>query len=129
MARSQLLVQHCARCRIHVHFPLPLCPECGGALIYREVGGRGTIATFTLISKTTVPGFEDGPFAVGWVDLIEEDGLRLFGFIETRNMARLRIGMPVVASFRPAGEARLLLFRPDPRHAEPFEDRSALNKE
>ena len=94
-ARGQLAIQRCEACRQWIHLPQPWCPSCGGrSLAYEPVSGRGVVHTFTVVHRTFVPGFET-PYAVGWIDLPEQEGLRAFGNV----VGDVEIGAPVEVWF------------------------------
>lgn len=117
---GRLEIQRCASCRRWVHFPDVRCPSCGSTeLGFEPVSGRGEVATFTLVHRPFVPGFAaDVPYAVGWIDLEEQAGLRVFADLVDVEPDDVRIGLPVevtfterdgwgtIASFRPRGRPR-----------------------
>ncbi|ASU82995.1 hypothetical protein CDO52_09515 [Nocardiopsis gilva YIM 90087] len=98
---GRLVIQRCAGCRRYVHFPEPACPFCRGtALGFEPVSGRGHVLTYTVIHRPFVPGFADlAPYAVAWVELVEQPGLRAFGGIRGCPTDGITIGMPVAATF------------------------------
>lgn len=119
---GRLEIQRCASasCRRWVHFPDVRCPSCGATgLAFEPVSGRGEVATFTLVHRPFVPGFaDDVPYALGWIDLEEQAGLRVFADLVEIAPGDVRIGLPVevtfteragwgtIASFRPRGQPR-----------------------
>jgi uncharacterized protein len=98
---GRLDLQRCTSCRRFVHFPEYRCPWCGSIeLGYETVSGRGQVHTFTVVWRTGAPGYtERVPYALAWVDLIEQDGLRAFGNVHGTEPAALAIGMPVEVCF------------------------------
>jgi uncharacterized protein len=114
---GRLDIQRCAACRRWVHFPDVRCPSCGSTeLPFEPVTGRGVVATFTVVHRPFVPGFAaDVPYAVGWVDLEEQPGLRVFADLVDVAPGDVRIGLPVEVTFteRP-GWGLIPGFRPRP---------------
>ncbi|MES2171865.1 MAG: Zn-ribbon domain-containing OB-fold protein [Actinomycetota bacterium] len=98
---GRLTVQRCDFCRLWQHFPESRCPACGSTSLHFEaVSGRGTIDTFTVVHRSFVPGFDDeAPYAVGWIALPEQPGLRVFADFVGIDHDSLFIGMPVEVTF------------------------------
>ena len=102
----------CADCRHWVHFPEPWCPACASERLHEEAvpdqDAWGVLETFTVIHRVFVPGFEGrAPYAVGWVGLDLQPGLRVFAGLVGIDHHRLRIGQRVrpEAGTGPSGEA------------------------
>jgi hypothetical protein len=98
---GRLEIQRCRSCRRWVHFPDVRCPGCGGTeLAFEPVSGRGVVGTFTLVHRSFVAGFaDDVPYAVGWIDLVEQDGLRVFADLVEIPAENVRIGLHVEVTF------------------------------
>jgi uncharacterized OB-fold protein len=112
--RGELRIQHCTECGLHQHYPRLYCSHCGAdALEWVTASGRGAVHSFTVIRQNGVPPFgERLPFVVALVDL-EEDGARMLATMPKCAPADARIGMEVVAEFRPGTErAAFVDFRP-----------------
>lgn len=71
---------------------LPACPTCGawqwyplagrpcghpGELEWRDLGGHGTIFTFTRVERSFLPSGSNPPYTVALVELDEAPGVRL----------------------------------------------------
>jgi uncharacterized OB-fold protein len=99
--QGRLELQRCQDCGRWIHFPDHLCPACGSdRLAYEEAIGEGAIESFTIIHRVFVPGFEDSaPYAVGWVALDLQPGLRLFADLVHVPHDLLRIGLQVSPTF------------------------------
>jgi uncharacterized OB-fold protein len=113
---GRLELQRCGRCRRYIHFPDFLCPTCGSDdLRFESVDGHGRIDTFTVVHRVFVPGFEqDAPYAVGWVLLDAQPGLRVFAGLVDVPRDGLAIGLPVTACFTEReGWGLMLGFTPD----------------
>lgn len=98
---GRLALQRCQECRRWVHFPDFACPACGSERLgFEEASGEGTIETFTVIHRVFVPGFEESaPYAVGWIALDLQRGLRVFADFVDIPHDRLEIGLPVSPTF------------------------------
>jgi hypothetical protein len=98
---GRLELQRCRTCRRYIHFPDFTCPFCGAEdLGFEGVDGHGRVDAFTVVHRVFVPGFESlAPYAVGWVQLDAQPGLRVFaGFVDIPR-ERLAIDLPVTACF------------------------------
>jgi uncharacterized protein len=103
--RGELRIQRCTTCRLHQHYPRSMCSHCGAdTLEWVTASGRGTVHSFTVIRQHGVPPFDAWvPFVVALVEL-EESGARMLATMPSLAPEAARIGMPVVADFRPATE-------------------------
>jgi hypothetical protein len=110
-----LAIQRCAGCGSFVHFPEPSCPRCRGAeLAFERVSGRGAVHTFSIVHRSSAPGYSAAtPYVIAWIDLVEQAGLRAFGNV--LDAADVYIGLAVEVCFedRP-GFGRIPQFRPAP---------------
>jgi uncharacterized OB-fold protein len=96
-AQGRLVIQHCVACGADTHFPSDVCGGCGAPDPgWREVGGRGVVHTFSVVHRTTVPGFAV-PFVIAWIDL--DDGPRVFGNVVGCPPGDVHIGQPVRVVF------------------------------
>jgi uncharacterized OB-fold protein len=112
--RGELRIQRCNSCGLHQHYARMLCSHCGSLdLDWVTASGRGTVHSFTVIRQNGVPPFRERlPFVVALVDL-EEEGARMIAAMPECAPDAARIGMPVEASFRAAGdEYGFVDFRP-----------------
>ncbi len=105
---GRLVMPQCRSCGHFVWCPRPACMECGGeALDWRELSGRGTVYSFTIIRQLAGRGaraFEkDIPYVIAWVDLAE--GPRYYTNIVGCPVDDVTIGMEVVVVFEPASDA------------------------
>lgn len=111
-ADGRLAIQHCRRCARWIHFPERACAACGSDdLGWDEVSGHGTIATFSIVHRSFVPGFEGDPYVIAWIDLPEQAGLRAFGNVSGCAPEAVRIGMAVEVWFEARGEFAMPNFR------------------
>lgn len=105
LAQGRLLLQR-APDGTAVFPPRLAAPGSGEALEWFEPSGRGTVYSFSWISRK--PPAQ--PYHVALVDL--DEGVRLMSRIEGTTPETLRIGMRVEASIEADGDAPLLVFRP-----------------
>ncbi len=74
-AEGKLGIQRCTNCGALRHPPRPMCGECGSMEWETiESSGRGTIASFTVLTHLQFPGY-NYPLIIILVDL--EEGTRL----------------------------------------------------
>lgn len=106
-ARHELRIQRCVACGRFRHFPLPACPACGSVdSTWAEVSGRGSIYSFVIVAQSVTPGFgDDVPYVVAWVELVEQQALRLVCNVLDCDPADVAVGAPVEICFedRPDG--------------------------
>ena len=117
LSEHRLVVPRCGGCDTAFFYPRVLCPSCGG----RDVGwsaasGRGTVYSFCVIHRSSVPGLDDAvPFVTGLVDLAE--GPRVMAFLRgfPDDPEQIRCGAPVVVDFVDVDDGQAVLaFRPAP---------------
>jgi uncharacterized OB-fold protein len=110
--QGELRFLHCDACRVYVHPPAPVCPECHGkGLSVRAVSGRATVATFTLNHQPWVPS-PDHPYAIAIVELEEQEGLRLMTNVVNCPAEAVHVGMPVQVVFEQHEDVWIPLFEP-----------------
>jgi uncharacterized OB-fold protein len=99
--RGELVLQRCNSCRRFIHFPEPLCPNCGATdFAYEPVSGQGRVETFSVIHRSFVAAFaERTPYVIAWIALPEQEGLRTFGNVTGCAPEAVTIGMPVEVYF------------------------------
>jgi len=116
-ARGELVIQRCQNCTHWIHFPEPVCPNCGGSeFTFEPVSGRGRVETFSVIHRSFVAAFADRtPYVVAWIGLEEQAGLRTFGNVTGCAQDEVTIGMEVDVTFEARdGIAALPNFRKKP---------------
>lgn len=111
-AEGKLAIQHCRGCARWIHFPERCCAACGSNdLGWDDVSGRGFIATFSVIHRSFVAGFEAEPYVIAWIDLPEQKGLRVFGNVVGCAPDGVRIGMAVELWFEQRGDIAMPNFK------------------
>ena len=109
----RLLLQYCPRTAQYQFFPRPLSIFTGKRdLEWREVSGRGTLYSYTLIPEGSVATKERPVRILAIVELAE--GVRMLSNIGNVAITSLRIGMPLVPLWEPLPNGmHLLKFQPD----------------
>jgi uncharacterized OB-fold protein len=110
--RHELWVQRCGECGTYLFYPRRLCTACGSAeLEWEQVSGRGTVFTYTVAHRPTHPAFADRvPYVIAVVEL--EEGPKLTTNIVNADLADVRIGLPVEATYEDLGDVSLVCFQP-----------------
>jgi uncharacterized OB-fold protein len=75
-----------------------------------QASGRGTVYSFTVSHRGMGPWSDHAPYVVAYVEL--EEGPRVLTNVVGADLDALRIGDAVEAVFQPAGETKVLRFRP-----------------
>jgi uncharacterized protein len=113
-AESRLLLRRCDECSAFIWYPRPFCPICGSLRTsWAQASGLGSVYTFTVVHRSTVPGYRDAvPYVVAYVEL--DEGPRVLTNIIGVAPEDVRIGMPVSVEFTDTGEGSAL-YRFTPR--------------
>ncbi|HBA33903.1 MAG TPA: DNA-binding protein [Gammaproteobacteria bacterium] len=103
---GKLLVKKCNACGEAHHYPRTICPFCfSDDTIWTEASGRGTIYSYSVMRKATVP------YVMAYVTL--EEGPTMMTNIVECNVDALAIGQPVNVVFQDTGEGTALpMFTP-----------------
>ena len=111
IAAGELRIQRCANCGALRHPPGPMCPACGEAADrgYAVAAGTGEVFSYVVHHHPPVPG-KRLPMVVALVQLPE--GVRMVGEMPGVRPDQVRIGLPVRATFVPAGDMSLPAWRP-----------------
>ena len=97
-ARGEFAVCRCQECRRWIHPPIERCVKCAGPTAFEAVSGRGTIHSFIVANRPSVPGFGHlVPYVVAVVELAEQPGLRVVSRITGIDPGDVAIGQPVRA--------------------------------
>jgi uncharacterized OB-fold protein len=106
-ARHVLRLARCSRCGTFTHPPDVVCTSCGATdagFEFVEVGGAGTVRSWTVMRQSFLPGLDDDvPFVLVDVELIDPPGVRLIGRLLDGPGAALRAGEPVRLAFEDLG--------------------------
>lgn len=111
-ADGRLHLLRCQQCGFYLHPPLPICPRCRSTRMQPEpVSGRGRVYSFTINHYQWVPGF-DPPYVVAFVELEEQDGLRLLTNLVGCPDADLRCDLEVEVLFAQHADVYIPVFQP-----------------
>jgi uncharacterized OB-fold protein len=99
--RGELAIQRCGGCKTYQHPALAVCFSCGSdQLAYERVSGRGTIYSYTITYDARTPAFTARqPYALVWVELVEQPRLRILANMPETPLGDVRIGASVEAYF------------------------------
>lgn len=79
--------------------PVPyLATGAGFDIEWKELSGRGTIYSYTIVHPPAHPAFE-APYVVALVEVDESPEVRFVTNIKNVDLEKLRIGMPVKVQF------------------------------
>jgi uncharacterized protein len=107
-AEGKLSIPYCKVCGNAVYYPRAHCYTCySDDLEWRELSGRGTVYTFTIVRRGEGPYAEVTPYVVAYVTL-DEGPVVLSNVIEIDPEA-VEIGMAVEAVFVDTGEGNALV--------------------
>lgn len=97
--QGKLVLQYCEQCQHYQFYPRMYCMQCDAkTLSWREVSGRGTIYSYTIIHQNKAPQFvNDTPYNVAIVQL--EEGPRMLSNIVEIDAGNLRVDLPVTVVF------------------------------
>lgn len=113
LRKGKIVLQQCGDCGAFTHPPGPLCTAClSPNRKFTAMSGRGTIYTYTVTWRAMHPEFKkDLPYIIVYVQL--EEGPRLASWLVGVDPDKVRIGMPVEATFEKIDERTSLhRFRP-----------------
>jgi len=102
--RHELVLQQCSSCQRFRFYPRIICPYCfSDTFEWRQVSGRGTVYSFTVIHRPPFPAFRDKvPYVLALVELDEE--VRMMSNIVNCDPQAVEIGMPVKVKFEDVTE-------------------------
>ncbi|MEM6581566.1 MAG: Zn-ribbon domain-containing OB-fold protein [Pseudomonadota bacterium] len=108
---GKLMVQYCKDCGEFQFYPRIICSNCGGDNPeWREVSGRGRIASYTVVRHPISAAYE-APYVVALIDL--EEGPRMMSSLIEVDIDAVAIGDQVVVAFEAwSDEIDMPVFRP-----------------
>ena len=106
LGEGKFLIQKCASCAAHIHYPRLLCTHCGSVQLESiEASGSGTVYSTSVIRQRPERG---GDYNIALIDL--DEGPRLMSRVEGVEAADVTIGMKVKARVASMDGAPLLVF-------------------
>lgn len=94
---GKLLIQRCRSCGAYQWYPRGHCRRCLAAEPeWVEASGRGRVHTFTIVERSSAPGFEP-PYVFAVVEL--EEGVRLTANLIGVALDQLRCDLPVRVTY------------------------------
>jgi uncharacterized OB-fold protein len=97
---DRLVIQKCVNCGRHQFPPRPGCMECGQALEWVEVPGRGHIQSRVVVYDTPISMLiPDQPFNVATISLDVEPEILMFSHLPGTPVEQVPIGAPVEVTF------------------------------
>ncbi|GAA4322914.1 Zn-ribbon domain-containing OB-fold protein [Pigmentiphaga soli] len=98
-AEGRLALPYCMACAAFHWPPRAACPRCGGRPGWRDAGGEGRLAAWSVVRRPVHPALRDeAPYAVGLVEL--DEGVRLFTHVAAADPGALRAGMRLRCEMR-----------------------------
>jgi uncharacterized OB-fold protein len=114
-ADGHLAMCRCQHCGLWMMPPLERCRACAAPTAYEPVSGLGTVYSFIVQHHAAIAGYTDDlPYAVGLVELDEQEGLRLPTRFVDVDPTELACGMRVQVQLEelPGGDFVVPVFRP-----------------
>lgn len=107
--QNRLAIQQCDECAYFIHPPRSVCPRCQGeALSFQEVSGKGRIYSYSTMHYPGNPGFDDLPYAVVIVELVEQKNLKAVGNLLDSPCSHAEIGAAVDVCFEHVADGVVL---------------------
>lgn len=96
-AAGHVALCHCTECGAWMHPPLERCRRCAGPTRFDQVTGTGTLHSFIVLHRASVPGQGPGPHVLAAIDLDGVEGARLTGRVVVDDPADVGVGTRVRA--------------------------------
>ncbi|MEY3906713.1 MAG: hypothetical protein RIR59_1536 [Pseudomonadota bacterium] len=110
---QKLLLQHCAACDTHQFYPRLVCATClSDQLEWREASGRGTVETYTIVTRAVSEAYAaDAPYVIALITL--EEGPRMMSNVIGCDVTSVTCGLAVEVVFEPwSADITMPKFRP-----------------
>lgn len=109
----KLLLQYCVACGKHQFYPRVICANCmSEQLEWREASGRGTVETYTIVTRAVSDAYAaDVPYVIALITL--EEGPRMMSNVIGCDVESVKCGLAVEVVFeRWSDEITMPKFRP-----------------
>jgi uncharacterized OB-fold protein len=109
----KLLLQYCTTCGTHQFYPRVICANCmSEQLEWREASGRGTVETYTIVTRAVSEAYAaDAPYVIALITL--EEGPRMMSNVIGCDVENVKCGIAVEVVFeRWSDEITMPKFRP-----------------
>ena len=109
----KLLLQYCPVCGTHQFYPRVICANCmSEQLEWREASGRGTVETYTVVTRAVSEAYAaDAPYVIALITL--EEGPRMMSNVIGCDVESVKCGFAVEVVFeRWSAEITMPKFRP-----------------
>jgi len=107
-AEGKLSIPYCTSCGAAVYYPRAHCPTCyTDSLEWRDLSGKGTVYSFTIVRRGEGPYAEVTPYVVAYIEL--DEGPRVLSNVVEIDPEDVEIGMAVEAVFHDTGEGNALV--------------------
>ena len=109
----KLLLQYCTVCGTHQFYPRVICANCmSEQLEWREASGRGTVETYTVVTRAVSEAYAaDVPYVIALITL--EEGPRMMSNVISCDVKSVKCGVAVEVVFeRWSAEITMPKFRP-----------------
>ena len=108
---KRLVLQHCTGCSKLQYPPQQTCQVCGSAekLAWKEVGGRGHIATYIVIEDGRLNRrMPDQPYNLAMVTLDEDPTINFYSNLPGTPPYKVPVGAAVEVMFEPVAPGQLI---------------------
>jgi uncharacterized OB-fold protein len=114
-AAGRIALCRCTECGTWMHPPLERCRRCAGPTRFDAIAGTGTVHSFIVLHRESVPGQGRGPHVLAAIDLDGVVGARLTGRVVVDDPALVTVGTRVRARIVdvPGGPYRQPEFLPE----------------
>ncbi|MCH2173503.1 OB-fold domain-containing protein [Myxococcota bacterium] len=111
-ANQELRLQCCEDCETYIHQPAAMCHACNSTrLNWKRVSGNGEVYSWVVVYQA--PASYDVPYVVGWIELVEQPGLRILSNVVGCPPDQVQAGMQVQVEFEALADGvNLPVFRP-----------------
>jgi uncharacterized OB-fold protein len=110
---GELRIPRCEDCGLWLLPPAPICRGCGSRSLRAEVAsGRGVVQAFTVNRQQWNPAGRVEPYLIAFVELPEQEHLRLLTNVVGCAVDEVHVGMEVEVVFEQLEDVWLPLFRP-----------------